>query len=153
MAWDASRFQNDIGLWVVRSGALDIRGTPKKGWTRRGMHATWARTDEMYIAPTSMDDYEVRRWYAGDPIPRIDPRVPAAEIVNVTRDIVIEGDTEAVLALRNAIDDAEIDMAAEIAALFGPLQRLLATPLRHVLDVAQQLSGVALTPADRPRGF
>lgn len=34
-----------------------------------------------------------------------------------SRDILIEGDTEAVLALRNAVDDAEIDLAGEIAAV------------------------------------
>ncbi len=85
------RFDRDWGMWVVRSGALDIRGTPKKGWTRNGMHSTWASSDEMYVAPTAEDDTRVRRWYAGSPIPRVDPRAPAAEVVNVTRDIVIEG--------------------------------------------------------------
>jgi hypothetical protein len=90
MGYEA-RFDGDTGLWVVRSGALDIQGTPKKGWTRSGMHATWAASDEMYIAPTATGEYEPRRWYAGDPVPRIDPRAPAAEVVNVTRDIVIEG--------------------------------------------------------------
>ena len=44
-----------------------------------------------------------------------------------SRDLIIEGDTEAVLALRNAIDNEEIDMASEITALFGPLERLVET--------------------------
>jgi len=43
-----------------------------------------------------------------------------------TRDIVIEGDTEAVLALRNAIDDAGIDLVEEVEALLGPLAGPLA---------------------------
>ena len=34
-----------------------------------------------------------------------------------SRDLVIEGDTEAVLALRNAIDDAELDLAEEAQAI------------------------------------
>ena len=38
-----------------------------------------------------------------------------------TRDIVIEGDTEAVLALRNALDDAALDLFEEFEAAFGPL--------------------------------
>lgn len=38
-----------------------------------------------------------------------------------SRDIRIEGDTEAVLALRNAVDDLEIDLVAEIDHLLGPL--------------------------------
>ncbi|MDT9600871.1 ubiquinone anaerobic biosynthesis accessory factor UbiT [Sphingosinicella rhizophila] len=37
-----------------------------------------------------------------------------------SRDIIVEGDIEAVLALRNALDDAEIDLIAEAAALLGP---------------------------------
>lgn len=37
-----------------------------------------------------------------------------------SRQITIEGDTDAVLALRNAIDAAEIDLPHEAAGLFGP---------------------------------
>lgn len=37
-----------------------------------------------------------------------------------SRDLTIEGDTEAVLALRNALDDAEIDFLYQIAQLAGP---------------------------------
>lgn len=50
-----------------------------------------------------------------------------------SRDLVVEGDIEAVLALRNAIDDADVDMRTEIAAVcaaYAPpvaaLQRRLA---------------------------
>jgi len=85
------RFDRDWGMWVLRSGVLDIQGTPKKGWTRTGMHPSWDSSDEMYVAPTDPGDTQVRRWQAGSPIPRVDPRAPAAEVVNVTRDIVIEG--------------------------------------------------------------
>lgn len=38
-----------------------------------------------------------------------------------SRELVIEGDVEAVLALRNAIDDAQLDLVAELSSLFGPL--------------------------------
>ncbi|WP_245330584.1 SCP2 sterol-binding domain-containing protein [Bradyrhizobium sp. AS23.2] len=38
-----------------------------------------------------------------------------------SRALTIEGDIEAVLALRNAIDDAQLDLAAELALLLGPL--------------------------------
>jgi O2-independent ubiquinone biosynthesis accessory factor UbiT len=51
----------------------------------------------------------------------------------------VTGDTEAVLALRNALDDAEIDLAGEIARL--------APPLRPMLGLAERLSGVALSRA------
>jgi hypothetical protein len=84
-------FARDIGLWIGTQGVLDIRGTPKTGWNRTGVDPTWQATDEYWITPTAVDDYEPRRWTPGSPVPQIDPRVPAAEVINVTRDIVIEG--------------------------------------------------------------
>ena len=57
-----------------------------------------------------------------------------------SRDLVVEGDVEAVLALRNAIDDAGIDLVADAAALFGPLaplgQRVLGEALLHLKAVS-----------------
>jgi predicted lipid carrier protein YhbT len=50
-----------------------------------------------------------------------------------SRELVIEGDVEAVLALRNAIDDAQIDLVAELAALFGPLGE----PARRMLGAVR----------------
>ncbi len=41
------------------------------------------------------------------------------------RDIVIEGDTEAILALRNAVDSAEIDLARDLLPSLGPLDGVL----------------------------
>lgn len=61
-----------------------------------------------------------------------------------SRDIVIEGDTEAVLALRNAVDDAEIDLAAEIAAITGPAAAPVARLLTAVRPLAERMTGVAL---------
>lgn len=58
-----------------------------------------------------------------------------------SRDLVIEGDTEAALALRNAVDDAELDMAAELALMSGPL----AGPLKRVIALAERRSGIYLT--------
>jgi predicted lipid carrier protein YhbT len=49
-----------------------------------------------------------------------------------SRQLIVEGDVEAVLALRNAIDNARIDFAAEIGSLFGLLGGL-----------AQQILGAA----------
>ncbi len=68
-----------------------------------------------------------------------------------SRDMLIEGDTEAVLALRNAIDNEEIDLAAEAAALFGPLEFLASGPARRLAALIGGLSGVALTRAERER--
>ena len=64
------------------------------------------------------------------------------------RDLVIEGDTAAGLALRNAIDDAELDLAAELGVLAKPLAPLLA----RLLPSVERLSGLALHRMDRPSG-
>lgn len=58
-----------------------------------------------------------------------------------SRDLVVEGDTAAALALRNAVDDAELDLAEEISRMAGPLAR----PLQKLVAVAEARSGVALT--------
>ncbi|WP_212524093.1 SCP2 sterol-binding domain-containing protein [Actibacterium sp. MT2.3-13A] len=58
-----------------------------------------------------------------------------------SRDLVIEGDTAAALALRNAIDDAELDLAEELTAL----PPVLAGALRRAIALAERRTGVALT--------
>lgn len=66
------------------------------------------------------------------------------------REIVMEGDTEAALALRNALDDAELDLCAEAFATLGAVGRLAGPGLRPAAELAARLSGVALTrPAAR----
>jgi len=50
-----------------------------------------------------------------------------------SRQLVVEGDVEAVLALRNAIDDAGLDVITEVAALFGPFGR----GVERVLEAAR----------------
>ena len=54
-----------------------------------------------------------------------------------SRQLVVEGDTEVVVALRNAIDGAGIDLVADIASALGPFGR----PLRSVADAALGLFG------------
>lgn len=49
-----------------------------------------------------------------------------------SRDLVIEGDTEAVLILRNAVDAEEIDVLDDLTSVFGPL----AGPARKVAEGA-----------------
>ena len=51
-----------------------------------------------------------------------------------SRELVIEGDVEAVLALRNAIDDAQLDLVAELSTLFGPL----GGPARRAMETARE---------------
>lgn len=55
-----------------------------------------------------------------------------------SRQLMIEGDMEAVLALRNAIDDAGLDLAEELASVFGPLGE----PAKRSFEAARdRLSG------------
>ncbi|MDO5706141.1 MAG: sterol-binding protein [Paracoccus sp. (in: a-proteobacteria)] len=61
-----------------------------------------------------------------------------------SRDLTSEGDTEAVLALRNALDDAGLDLSEELAQMSGPL----ATPLRQILHIVERLTGLPLHRAD-----
>lgn len=56
-----------------------------------------------------------------------------------SRDLVIEGDTGAVVALRNAVDGAEIDLVEDVLGLFGPLAR----PARVVADGVRAILGRA----------
>lgn len=69
-----------------------------------------------------------------------------------SRDLTIEGDTAAVVALRNAVDGEDIDLAADIAAFLGPFGGLLA-PARmaaeRVRRAASELHEALLSPASR----
>ena len=66
-----------------------------------------------------------------------------------SRDIVIEGDMEAALALRNALDDAEIDLLAEAATALGSAGPVVERLARGIVPPLSRLSGLALTRADR----
>ncbi len=69
-----------------------------------------------------------------------------------SRDLVIEGDTAAVVALRNAVDGEDIDLAADVAGFLGPFGRLLA-PARMAAErvhrAASGLHDILLSPASR----
>jgi len=56
-----------------------------------------------------------------------------------SRALSIEGDTAAVLALRNAIDSAEVNLVEDFCALFGPL----AAPMRHSLALVDGVARAA----------
>lgn len=56
------------------------------------------------------------------------------------RDLSIEGDTEAVVALRNAMDDADLDLLEEFAESFGPLARPALRVATRSVSLFQRLS-------------
>lgn len=66
-----------------------------------------------------------------------------------SRDLVIEGDTGAALALRNAIDDAELDLSEEIAAISGPMGR----PFQRLAKIAETRTGVSLTRPEEMKAW
>lgn len=49
-----------------------------------------------------------------------------------SRDIMIEGDIEAIVALRNAMDDAGVNLVADVAAYLGPLGPALGAAARGI---------------------
>ena len=49
-----------------------------------------------------------------------------------TRDLIVEGDTEAAVCLRNALDDLEGSIADDVAAMFGPPGKATLALLRQV---------------------
>ena len=63
-----------------------------------------------------------------------------------SRDLIVEGDTEAVVALRNAVDGAGIDVLDCLLAVFGPL----AAPARHAADFGAQLLGISSHHSTQP---
>lgn len=56
-------------------------------------------------------------------------------------ELEISGDTSAVLALRNALDDAELDLTEELVAETGRI----GPALRHVTTLAARVSGLQLS--------
>ncbi len=71
-----------------------------------------------------------------------------------SRDLVIEGNTEAVLTLRNAVDSAEIDLVEVFASTLGPFSgaaRRLAVPagvlFRRIAQDLDNLQATLLAPA------
>lgn len=61
-----------------------------------------------------------------------------------SREIAIEGCTDAVLAMRNAIDAAEIDLVSEMTALWGPLRPLAEEVARIAFPALERLPGLGL---------
>jgi len=66
-----------------------------------------------------------------------------------SRDLVIEGDTAAALALRNAVDNAELDLSQELAHIFGPL----APPLQFLLAFAERQIGVSFSRSEEAEAW
>jgi hypothetical protein len=101
---DESRFvgetgypvDSDVGMWVIGEGSLDLRGTPRTGWTRQPWSPDWRPGDHVLRAPSDRDDYlTFARHAEGDPVPTVvglDRTEHRTELCNLTRNVVIEGE-------------------------------------------------------------
>ncbi len=58
---------SDVGLWVMGSGKLDIRGEPRAGWNRTGPDTTWKSNDEILTTPFAPGDYTTFAKYTAAP--------------------------------------------------------------------------------------
>ncbi len=90
---------SDVGLWVVDRGALDLRGTARAGWNRSGWSRSWRQHDDVLQAPQGEKDFATyRKFSSGDRVPAVlgpDGVEYATEVLNLTRNVVIEGAPEA----------------------------------------------------------
>lgn len=55
-----------------------------------------------------------------------------------SRDLVVSGDTEAVVCLRNALDDVDEPIAESVAEMFGPPGRFALAVLRRAAETARE---------------
>ncbi|MBK5933192.1 sterol-binding protein [Rhodovulum imhoffii] len=58
-----------------------------------------------------------------------------------SRDLVVTGDTEAVVCLRNALDDVDEPIAESVADMFGAPGRMALNALRRAAETAQKRKG------------
>lgn len=86
---------SDVGLWVQDQGVLDAVGSPKAGWNRTGTDPSWLPGDEVRVTPTAVGDYTTFAPFTrGAHVPTVTSpsgRVYAAEVMNLTRNVRIEG--------------------------------------------------------------
>jgi predicted lipid carrier protein YhbT len=60
-----------------------------------------------------------------------------------SRDLIVTGDTEAVVCLRNALDDVDEPIAESVADMFGAPGRMALNALRRAAENAQKRKGAA----------
>ena len=68
------------------------------------------------------------------------PNLKDGDALFFSRDLMVSGDVGAALALRNAIDDAELDLLEEVSDLAPPIAR----PLRSLAAMVERRTDVAL---------
>ncbi len=133
-------FAERLGEYVGRSFAIDpvdcpfvFLIKPEKG-----------RTDLRVVRQTDAEDYDAR---IAAPLVVLLGMIDGTydgDALFFSRDLSIEGDTEAVLALRNALENAELDPSTVLGlprSLQGPVNRasrMLFVRLRRMLDAPEE---------------
>ena len=88
----AFEFPDDIGLWVLGDGALDIQGTPVVPWART-WQAGWAG-DEVRAAPHFHGQWKSFKLIGNAAeVPATNGQGYNTELLNLTRNVVIRGTT------------------------------------------------------------
>lgn len=90
---DPVNVDTDPGLFVMGSGKLDLKGTPKMAWNRTGDDASWLAADTLIRSPitTGEDWYQFQSFTKGGVVPA-SPEGYKAEVMNLTRDVKIMGE-------------------------------------------------------------
>ena len=86
---------SDVGLWVIGAGRLDLMGSRRRGWNRRGTHPTWQPGDEVLRAPIAVGDYDTWAEHTpGASLPGVtgpDGVTRRTEVFNLTRNVIVAG--------------------------------------------------------------
>ncbi|MEX1133499.1 MAG: hypothetical protein WED83_01495 [Acidimicrobiia bacterium] len=88
-------FEDRGELLVTESGVLDIQGTRRVGWNRTGTDPTWRASDELIVAPIAPGDWQYHPFTLGSAVPTFQGY--AAEVANLTRNVVIDGPSRVML--------------------------------------------------------
>lgn len=111
----------DVGLWVRGSGQLDIAGSPKVAWNRTGDDVSWSSSDSLVVTPTASGDYTTFKSFTkGSAVPTVNG-IWAAEVLNLTRNVVIEGEAGK-RAHINIISDQPQFVSHALIRNMGPTQ-------------------------------
>jgi hypothetical protein len=129
--------ETDVGLWVVGRGSLDLRGTARNGWNRSGWDPSWRADDEVVVAPHAPGDFTTYRAFRrDDEVPSVvgpDNVVYRTEVLNLTRNVVIEG---APHARAHVFIRSEVPQSIRYVLLrwLGPRQPFEGKPRFHHAD-------------------
>ncbi len=81
---------SDVGLWVMGSGKLDIRGSKKKAWAY-AWNPGWKAADNIVAAPNTPNRYGFTQVDKASQVPARNTYNYRTELLNLTRNVRIRG--------------------------------------------------------------